>query len=482
MVVGNALTSGDHVRVIASFLELRELPFFIVVCRHWRLAVIEADKVWTERVLEKSILPFSFLSAWKQYASLKEEHKDGIGLALERHLRHVGASPGASYYANESSAYNYVCKRFNHRQRMSTMTEQNRQIFKGHQATIWTFEADELEERFVITGGGDSAICVFRLQGDEKDEAADAVAIGRPWRRLAGHTNEVFGLKLALDQKRLLSASRDHSVRVWDFEIGAAVKCFAEHTGWVFSADFFPDSNNSLIVSASFDRLVKLWDTREAGDNSVHSFEGHTNAVNSVSISWFNDRQFWSSGNDGRLILWDARSPGRVIEQSNNAGIFNHIALSNPAEEEILACSQQGPVNIWNRSQMSRSLTGHSDWVKTARAIGEVIVTGSNDCTARVWKSDGQCVSVLEGVHTDVIECVDFNDSAVITGGMDRSIGVWFPERLNNCDSRLVGSKFTCFNQLRNVHDSSIIKVKLLTGNRILSCGGDPVLKLTTFN
>jgi WD40 repeat protein len=473
------IKSGDHVQVIVSFLSIEDIVSFIKVCKHWRNVLVEYD-AWWQTVIQHGVLSSGFYSAWREYRLLLSElGRESAALSpaniyvsgkIDRDLRVVEASNGYNYVGSGSSAYDYVKRRFNVRPRHFDVAQCRQKNFRGHVNTIWTFEVDEMSERFAVTGGGDNRICVFNLNEDEKEGQGKAI------RQFSGHVNEVFGLKLSSNQERMLSASRDHTVRVWDFESGTQIRNFNEHTGWVFSAEFFPESNDSLVASASFDSLIKIWDTRTPDSHSVHTLEGHTNAANCVSVSLFNDRHLWSSGNDGQLILWDIRSHASVIRHQNQAAVFHHIPLAHSAEEQVLACSQLSNVNVWNKQQVAKSFLGHTDWVKTARAVGNVLVTGSNDRSAKVWDiPSGNCLATLEDLHHDVLECVDFNDSMIVTGSLDQSIGIWMPQSLKK-DS----FSFSGF-ELPKMHRSSVIKVKLLTGNRILSCGGDQILKLTSF-
>jgi WD40 repeat protein len=60
------------------------------------------------------------------------------------------------------------------------------------------------------------------------------------------------------DGKRLASAGRDQTVKVWDVASGQETLTLKGHTDWVTSVAFSPDGMR--LASASYDRTVKIWD------------------------------------------------------------------------------------------------------------------------------------------------------------------------------------------------------------------------------
>lgn len=95
-------------------------------------------------------------------------------------------------------------------------------------------------------------------------------AILRTW---ATHKQPVWATHFSpSDPTRLLSASDDRTVRLWDLPSSDPVATLAGHQDYVRSAAFMPGTMSSMLVSGSYDSTVKLWDPRASSSAAVMTF------------------------------------------------------------------------------------------------------------------------------------------------------------------------------------------------------------------
>ena len=100
------------------------------------------------------------------------------------------------------------------------------------------------------------------------------------------------------------SCSVDSTVRVWSAnnKKEPLLHTLEGHVGYVTCIQWVPGTDK--IISASFDYSLKIWDSR-AG-RCLHSLERHKDPVSSFSLSADNN-YLVSSGQDGDLHFWDAK-------------------------------------------------------------------------------------------------------------------------------------------------------------------------------
>ena len=94
--------------------------------------------------------------------------------------------------------------------------------------------------------------------GAEYDIDLWEVATGRPLHTLRGHGEVVTALAFSPDGRRLVSGSRDRTVKLWDVEHGREVLTLYGHYEEVNAAAFSP--NGHLLVTGDNRGGIRVWD------------------------------------------------------------------------------------------------------------------------------------------------------------------------------------------------------------------------------
>lgn len=85
------------------------------------------------------------------------------------------------------------------------------------------------------------------------------VASGEYDKSYYGHTSQVRGCAISEDGAKLVSASSDQSIIVWDFESGSIIKKIDKaHDTGIFSVSFC--NGDKQIISGASDGTIKVWD------------------------------------------------------------------------------------------------------------------------------------------------------------------------------------------------------------------------------
>jgi len=231
---------------------------------------------------------------------------------------------------------------------------------------------------------------------------------------LAGHTGGVMSLKF--HENILLSASRDRTVKMWDVTTGRCVSTFSEHNASVWCLDW---DGGSLAVSGSEDTLVKIWDLRTG--NCIHSFNGHAKGIGSIS---FNEFYIASGSRDKTIMVWDHKMQSCVHTLK---GHTNSVRCLKFDDKRVVSGSWDNTIKIWDiqSGDCIRTLQGHNDRVLTLQFDDDKIVSGGFDQTIKVWNlHTGDCMHTLQG-HNYPLAHVQFDESKIRSGSRDLTIKIW---------------------------------------------------------
>jgi len=118
-----------------------------------------------------------------------------------------------------------------------------------------------------------------------------------------GHTSGTNCSLLLSDH--LITGGKDAHINVWDTNNLNLLQSIPAHNYAVYDLLFFP--LHQLVVSASFDKTIKIWKWQKNRLQLMQRLErkhgGHTHVVN--RLVKINDHQFASVGDDRRIIVWD---------------------------------------------------------------------------------------------------------------------------------------------------------------------------------
>jgi WD40 repeat protein len=257
----------------------------------------------------------------------------------------------------------------------------------------------------------------LRAKGTDEAEAALRRALVRSHVRRVfhGHTDWVNDVVFSPSGRLIASASNDKTVRIADVATGELLHVLT-HQQAVYSLSFGADDTEILSVT---DETVTIW-----------------NAITGSLVSEMKGYQASFSA-DGRLVITAAADGAYVWEKATGKTIWRVdsqppgcVALS-PDGKSALVCAGSA-AQLWQLTPSRRLRTFQHDGLVTHTAFsadGQLIVTASEDRTAKVWELESRNSWTLQPHPREVIWAGFARDgSRTVVTVSDKAARVWTNE------------------------------------------------------
>ncbi|KAF8062330.1 WD40 repeat-like protein [Lyophyllum atratum] len=332
---------------------------------------------------------------------------------------------------------------------------------------------------------------------------------------IAGHTDSVYCLEF--DGRRIITGSRDRTIKVWSLRDGRLLGSFGAgvggaedgevggHTGSVlclkFSADWDvgeEDNENEeegdedrrgrgkgrgrkrgFMVSGSSDCSVCVWDLwtgarmplpaeeREVKGEVRTVLRGHVGGVLDLRID---ENWIVSCSKDAVIHVWNRKTLALVRTLRGHEGPVNAVGLQSG---RVVSASGDGKMILWDikSGERIRTFEGHDRGLACIEFKDDLIVSGSNDCKIKVWSATtGECIRTLVG-HEALVRALAFDpkNRRLVSASYDKTVKVW------DLDSGKLVREF------KNTHTSHIFDVKF-DAARIVSTSHDQKIVVIDFS
>lgn len=334
----------------------------------------------------------------------------------------------------------------------------------GHGLTILCAQFAPNDSGRLCTGAGDNTARVWDCLTQT------------PLYTLAGHSNFVLVVAYSPCGSMIATGSMDNTVRLWDAATGKQMgKPLTGHGKWVSSLAWEPlhlvkDEDTPRLVLASKDGTIRVWDLTHG--HCLFSMSGHTNAV--LCVKWSGSNIVYSASHDKTIKAWDISAQGKCIQTlKSHAHWVNHLSLST---DYVLRKGgyDHTLTRLLSKKILAKELRqkAREQYEKVSRVNGKVserLVLALDDFTMFFWEP----LKLLKPVtrmtgHQKLVNHVLFSPDGrhVVLASFDNSIKVWD------------GLKGTFIGTLRG-HVAAVYQTAWSADNRLLvSCSKDTTLKV----
>ncbi|KAF8978564.1 hypothetical protein BGZ46_006350, partial [Entomortierella lignicola] len=258
----------------------------------------------------------------------------------------------------------------------------------------------------------DGNISLYETSGYEKTQT------------FQGHSDSALDVSFSTTDRRLVSGSEDHTLRIWDIDTGECLFTLKGHTNDAASVMYSP--NGEQIASGSYDNTVRLWNAKTGECTNI--LKDHTDWVQSVDYSPSGD-QIASASHDNTVRLWDSLT-GSCLQILQHQDFLTSVVYS-PDGTQIATGNWDKAVRLWDVSTGAciHVFEGHEEDVNSVvfSPKGDRLASGSNDQTVRLWNvHTGEYIRTFEG-HTDRVSVIAYspNGERIASGSEDTIIRLW---------------------------------------------------------
>lgn len=193
---------------------------------------------------------------------------------------------------------------------------------------------------------------------------------------------------------------------------------------WVRSIEFSLDGQ--WLAAGLFDQTARIWDVGDL--NPVWTFNGHTGWVRSIAFSP-DAKVLATCADDDTIRIWNVEdgSLQLVIENMQGARV---LAIS--PDGQILAVGLQDASIVLRYlfdGSLIRSLSGHTDWVRSLAFSpdGKILASGAFDATVRLWDvATGQLEQTFDDHQSSVLDLAFSPDGKILaSGSVDTTVKLW---------------------------------------------------------
>ena len=202
----------------------------------------------------------------------------------------------------------------------------------GHQARVGTMAWNS---SLLASGSRDRSIYIRDIRASE-----DYV------NKLAGHRQEVCGLRWSFDDQQLASGGNDNKLLIWNLSQSTPIARFSEHSAAVKAIAWSPHQHGLLASGGgTADRCIRFWNTLTG--SSLNCIDTGSQVCNLMWSKNINEIVSTHGYSLNQIIVWRYPSMTKVATLTGHTYRVLYLAMS-PDGQTIVTGAGDETLRFWN--------------------------------------------------------------------------------------------------------------------------------------
>jgi len=218
----------------------------------------------------------------------------------------------------------------------------------------------QMEDDTIVSGSSDHTIRSWSL------------GTGKPKMTYMGHVGSITCLQF--NDLNIVSGGVDKTIRKFDPNKGTCLLSMLGHSSYISGLQFF----GYCLATCALDKMIKMWDLRTG--ECHRTLKGHFEGVTCIQ---FDDMKLISGSYDKSFKVWDLRT-GACISTISVGSVISTLKFD---AKRIVVAPSDKTIKLFDPYIFTEqnSLTGHSGNITSLKFNEDFLMSGSTDCSLRMW-------------------------------------------------------------------------------------------------